>query len=292
MNRPLAAPACLEQFETSFSQMLRAPLDRRAGRLQARARDYSAELCDAARPGPALGSRERLAVYNRQYWFRLFGVLQHEFPLTTALAGPWAINGLAAQFLAQTPPRHPDLAQAADGFAEFLAAQSPETTASVEPELARIPLRALVQAAQVDQAFRAVFRAPEQPVWRPSAAEVVGLSGARLRWSEAVCLIDEDWPLLRLREEATRARAVVLPAQHADGAQCWAVCQTPLGQRVVALSPVQARLMRGLQRCSVADAFAQLEAACTPEARRALITHTARWLGEAVRHGFWTGLVA
>lgn len=291
MKASLAAPAWLERFEADFSEMLRTPLDPGSGRLRDQAGAYSPEICAAVRGELARSARQRLAVYNRQYWFRLLGVLHHEFPRTTALVGPWAVNALALRFLEHNPPRHPDLARAADGFLEFFEQQ---LTAAVLPLELRHPRRALLQAARVDQAFREVFRALEQPVFTPTAAEVAELDTKRLRASDAVQVIEEDWPLAQLRRghASTLEEPASLAPSYADGTHYWALCQTDDGQRLISLSPLQARWMQLLQEHTISDALARLEQSCAPELRGQLITSLPKWLSLGLRHGFWTGLVS
>ena len=56
--------------------MLRTPLSRSTGTLRAETSAYPEALLAQAKPGRQLSQAERLAVYNRQYWFRLFTLLQ------------------------------------------------------------------------------------------------------------------------------------------------------------------------------------------------------------------------
>ena len=114
------APPWLAAFQARFSAVLCAPLDRSTGTLRERAADYPADACGDALATGRQSAAERLAVYNRQYWFRLFSVLQHEYRLTARLLGAWHFNELAGRFLEANPPRHPDLGCAADGFVTFL----------------------------------------------------------------------------------------------------------------------------------------------------------------------------
>jgi hypothetical protein len=93
-------PPWLADFQARFGDTLRTPLDRTSGTLTATPATYDAALV------AEVGS-ERLAVYNRQYWLRLFGVLHDAFPLTARLVGYWAFNEHAGAYLAAQPPRGP-----------------------------------------------------------------------------------------------------------------------------------------------------------------------------------------
>lgn len=273
------APEWLEAFQARFSAMLRTPLDRSTGTLRDQASRYPAELCDEALAARALGAAERLAVYNRQYWFRLFSVMQSEYRLTARLLGAWSFNELAASFLEANPPRERDLGCAGDGFVAFLDSAVPLEGS-----------RAVRQAARIDDAFRSVFRAPFQPAFAPTAADVARLSSARLQWSDAVRLVEEDWPLLQLREQPDPGeRAVALPEPHAT-TRHWAICRTNEGQRRAPLEPLQAKLMRLLYDHPLDVALAQLEREQPNDQAGRLAAQTQRWFAQGVRLGFWTGI--
>jgi Putative DNA-binding domain len=93
-----SSPGWLLELQASFGDMLRTPLDRSTGSLRANDAAYPAPLMRAARPARDQSGGERLAAYNRQYWFRLFTVLQRAFPLTSRLIGFWHFNEYATEF--------------------------------------------------------------------------------------------------------------------------------------------------------------------------------------------------
>src|SRR5688500_16487545 len=103
MNRPELL-AWLAQWQGEFGTVLRTPLDRRTGSLRAVAADYPSTLVERLLPSTQLTAGERLAVYHRQYWFRLLGALQQAYPLMVRLLGTWHFNHLAGEFLQQKPP--------------------------------------------------------------------------------------------------------------------------------------------------------------------------------------------
>ena len=70
-----AAPPWLEDFQARFGDVLRTPLARETGTLSATPDRYDSETVAETLEGAGMTSAERLAVYNRQYWFRLLGVL-------------------------------------------------------------------------------------------------------------------------------------------------------------------------------------------------------------------------
>src|SRR6185436_12756076 len=243
--------------------MLRTPLDRSSGTLSATPSAYDPLV--GAVDGPRGSASERLAVYNRQYWFRLFTVMQGCFPLTTRLLGHWTFNGHAARFLLDHPPRGWDVEQVSDGFVTWLAAalKEPAFHVTVEGD-------AVLDAAEVDAAFRAVFLAPEVAPFRPTSEDAPRILASRLVASPAARVVEERWPLLALRRslEGDRSEAPVRLPERLASSAWWALVRKPQGIQHVPLDPREGLLLRLLERFTVEDALAQLEARC-PEAERA-----------------------
>ncbi len=283
------APAWLADLQARFGATIRTPLDRASGTLRATPAAYDAALVEQARGGPKTSGAERLAVYNRQYWFRLFGVLQTAFPLTTRLLGHWTFNDHASRFLLAHPPHGWDVGRAADGFETFLDEETPgEHVAAGDRLVAR---EALVEAARIDAAFMRVLGAPEILPYRPSASDAPRLLDARLVPSPAAALVKESWPLLELRkqarDDATEA-PVALPARLPE-ARWWAIVRRPEGLGHLPLEAREAELLDLLGRHTVRDALARLEAACPAEERGELPVKTQAWLARSVTLGFWAG---
>ncbi|MCG5055983.1 MAG: DNA-binding domain-containing protein [Myxococcales bacterium] len=289
----LAGPAWLAQFQRDFSDVLRTPLDRRSRTLRARPEDYPRRLLNEAKAGHGLSPGERLAVYQRQYWFRLFAVMQNEYRLVAALAGAWGFNGLVAGFLEKHPPRGHDLGEVALGFDDWLAQGH---NAGLPPfEGAAVSATALVQAARIDAAYRAAFWAPEPRAETSRAFQRVGtdqLATGRLRPSGRFFLVEEDWPLLALRSRLTSLppeAPVPLPPQHPRRVHA-ALVRGETGPRLWLIDELQARLYERLSELPLAEALAALEreAIALPPTR---LSHLVKaWLAESVKFGFWEGV--
>lgn len=278
------APAWLADLQARFGRVIRTPLDRSTGTLRATPEAYDALARAQASNGPVASGDERLAVYNRQYWFRLFTVLHGAFPLTSRLVGYWQFNDYAARFLLAHPPRHWDIDRVPNGFDDFFCDALDREDA---PER-----EALSEAARLDAAWRAVFEAPAVTPFRPSAEDAARLLDARLVPSPAVAVVEEHWPLLelrrRLRDDASEARAA-LPARLARPNR-WALVRRPEGIGQLTLEAREAELFSLLREHSVGDALARLEAACSDEERAALPARARTWLARSVQLEFWAGL--
>jgi hypothetical protein len=55
------------------------------------------------KPSATLTSLERLAIYNRQYWFRVLDALSEDYPALSAIVGPDRFDALIRAYLADNP---------------------------------------------------------------------------------------------------------------------------------------------------------------------------------------------
>ncbi len=280
--KPRPAPAWLAALQDRFGAAIRTPLDRTTGTLRAVPEAYPPEALDDLRDGPEAPASARLAVYNRQYWLRLFTVMQTAFPLTTALLGPWAFNAHAARFLLAHPPRSWDLDQAPDGFEDFVT----------EGFAGDLPVEALGEAARLDAVWRALFRAPAATPFRPRPEEAARLLEGRLVPSPAVALFVERWPLVALKRSLEGVRgggAVDLPPPHPRPLG-WALVREPGGIRQLPLEALEGELLALLREHPVGVALGILEARCTAGERAALPERARRWLARGVSMGIWSAI--
>ncbi len=280
------APAWLADFQRRFGDAITTPLDRSTGALAATPAAYDDTLVNMTTDGPTAPKRERLAIYNRQYWFRLFTTFHEAYPLTMRLFGAWDMNAHIMRFLAANPPAHWDLARATEGFDSFL-----ENELAAESDEAK---RVLVEAARIDRAWQRVFLAPAVPTYRPSEAEAPRLLDSRLVQSPAVAFVEEHAPLLELRRHIMRepgeTRIEMPPAF--DAPRSWALVRRDEGTLQLLLDAREAELLHLLATRSVREALAMLEAACSNEERAALPEKARAWLARSVENDFWIGLAS
>lgn len=285
-------PDWLNELQRRFGAALRTPLDRGTGTLRTTPGAYDATLCAQLAEGPQLSSRERLAIYNRQYWFRLFGVLQGEYPLTAALLGYWRFNDYAARSLSESPPRGFDLHDAAAGFNAFLARELPPSVRLGPDDSAKIPRQALVEAAAIDAAIGRALYAAEGPRLDLTGCDAGRFARGRLRPTAGLTLLCESWPLLALRRtlgtQPVGAR-VALPPRLVKPSH-WVIFHSESGSGQLALSAQQAQLFSLLLAYPVAEALARLEASCPPQERSALPARVRAWLAQSSELGFFSAL--
>jgi hypothetical protein len=291
-------PAWLQELQASFGEMLRSPLDRSTGTLRADPSTYPVALLRQALPALDLSAGERLAIYNRQYWFRLFTVLQRAFPLTARLAGFWRFNEYAANFLLAHPPRGWDLDCVGAGFPEFLCeawsgerARHEEKLTPHEQSGEHADPEALIEAARIDRAYHDVFRAPPVARYEPSANDAGRLPHARLQLSPAVALLSEHWPLAEMRQSAlaTPGDAAIRLEARLSEARHFLLARDGLQLALLPLEPGERKLLGLLSRGTVGAALAELELTCSETERGELPINTRKWLASSVRLGVWAG---
>jgi hypothetical protein len=278
-----AAPAWLAEFQASFGDVIRTPLDGASGTLTAKPSAYDPRVVRDARDASNATGSDRLAVYNRQYWFRLFDLLQRAFPLTSRLTGYWLFNLCASRFLLANPPRGWEIDRVPDGFDAFF-----EETLEWQDAGAR---QAWIESARIDAAWRDVFRAPKMPSLRPSQADASRLLDSRLTPSPAVRVIGESFPLLELRRKTLgdpSAIRVAVPTALAHP-RAWALVRNDEGILQIALESREAELFALLGEFSVRDALARLEHACSAEERVLLPANARAWLARGLEREFWIG---
>lgn len=190
MGNPRHPPAGLSRMQVEFGQSIRTPFSFSTGRFQCRTEAYPDKMAGSIADRGARTGRERLAVYNEQYWYRLLTVLQQDFPLLAESMGLWNFNQVATAFLDRHPSRSPYLQDLSIGFPEFLAA-------SPNHDIPR-----LLQIARLEMALLRAFHAPSLPPLNPSgltSPQVELLPQTALDFQPWFSLVEEDWNLVECR---------------------------------------------------------------------------------------------
>jgi hypothetical protein len=279
--------AWLSELQRRFGAALRTPLDAGSGVLQAAVAHYELQVCQD------VTAASRLAIYNRQYWFRLFGVLHNELPLTARLFGFWFFNHYAMRYLRAHPPRHHDIGRIAADFEAFLAEDISGEQLRLDARAPSLPRAAILEAARLDATFRQVFLAPEQARFQPSRAGIDALGSVRLQPSAAYARFEEHWPLVRLRASlfsCVGEAPVPLPAPLSIP-QAWVLFRNAKGVAHIALERRHARLLALLESLPIEAALCQLEAECSEHERAGLPALVEYCFAQGVELGFWCGTI-
>ncbi len=138
----------------------------------------------------AVGARERLGLYHRQYWFRLLDSLAEDFPRVRELLGAEAHVAAIERYLLAHPPACWTLRHLGSGFGEFLRHDA-EIAPALRPWAAAL--------AAYDYAHMQVFEAAAPPA--PAEAD---FASRALTLQPALVLVAVDRPISRLLREGPK----------------------------------------------------------------------------------------
>jgi hypothetical protein len=161
------------------------------------------------KPGPRLGSFERLEIYNRQYWFRVFECLADDYSGVRAILGEKRFRNLAIAYLATHPSTRFTLRDLGRHFPAFIRAEPRWTT----------PRTALAfDMARLEWSHIEAFDNEARPPLTPADVSDRDPLKIRLRLQPHLTLLQLGWPLdeyliahaeqTRLRGEASNAVAL------------------------------------------------------------------------------------
>jgi hypothetical protein len=105
-------------------------------------------------PNSRLTSFERLEIYNRQYWFRVLGALEEDFPALRAVTGRQSFDALCVAYLTANPSRSFSLRNLGSKLPDWLTAH---------PEMAGRRHRLAVDVARIEWAFVEAFDSAAYP---------------------------------------------------------------------------------------------------------------------------------
>ena len=143
--------ALQREMAAAVMQPLTADEDMRATAADGRAMSEVAAAFVA--PNSRLSAFERLEIYNRQYWFRVLGALEDDFPALKAVLGEEAFHALSIAYLTDHPSRSFSLRNLGSKLIEWLAAH---------PEHTRRRHRLAMDVVRIEWAFVEAFDSAER----------------------------------------------------------------------------------------------------------------------------------
>jgi hypothetical protein len=105
MSQPASASTGLREIQRRMAAAVMHPLTRSEAMPRKR-RDGASNVSEAGaiiRPNDRLTSFERLEIYNRQYWFRLYSSFEEDFPGLQAILGRARFDALMRAYLTDRP---------------------------------------------------------------------------------------------------------------------------------------------------------------------------------------------
>lgn len=186
----------LRDFQRDWARSTGAPLRISPdGSARAPTRDYAPALLAGIAAHADLDAADRLGAYRYQYWFRLFTLLQGDFPLLGRLLGWTRFDRLAQAHLATQRPGQDLSTLSTDFGTALLAGRHPGTWK---------------EAVSVDLAWLRTFDAPSLPEPGPDHLPRIADGSCALVLQPSVSLLElrRDWVASR---SATTAAPFALP---------------------------------------------------------------------------------
>ena len=193
------APTQLHEIQRRMAAAVMHPLTR-AETMPRRRRDGVSNQAEAEaviRPNDRLTSFERLEIYNRQYWYRLYSSFEEDFPGLEAILGRTKFDALMRAYLTDCPSESFTLRNLGSRLDAWLG-EHPEAT---EPHgtLARDMVR-------LEWAHIEAFDSEERPRMKPESLAGIG-ENSTLRLQ----------PYLRLLALSYPVEDLLLQVRSADG---------------------------------------------------------------------------
>jgi hypothetical protein len=123
MNYDKSVPTLLKQTQQWFASIITRPIDENSkmNPMSPSGKPMLLEAGDYIVPNSTQNPAERIEIYNQQYWWRLLGVMQENFPTVTRLFGFYDFNELiAVPYLVKYPPHHWSLNNLGDHLVKWI----------------------------------------------------------------------------------------------------------------------------------------------------------------------------
>ncbi|MCA8960565.1 MAG: putative DNA-binding domain-containing protein [Planctomycetes bacterium] len=283
-------PLSLVELQREFGRAIATPFEfiDDAGNYRVRLDRFPPGLVAQLLPREDLGmcGADRLATYNQQYWFRLFTVLQEEYPLVRHLLGVTRFNHMASAYLTAYPSRSPTLRDLSNDLSRFL---------SDDHEWNRPVIR---EAAALEYAFIQIFDAAQRPpldLHRRAPEALTSIAERPLVFQPHVHLFIEHWNLVALRELARTDvddERVLTPepcaGDRGEEARHWVLYRGAQGPTSARIDATQFRLLDHIRRGAPLGEALDEVAAVADESELAHLTDGLQtWFGEWAARGWF-----
>lgn len=334
MKKPsIAPPKWLVDAQRDFGRLLRTPLLPAQKNFEVATLSNHTSLAQLLGPQPhghqarPLPLHERLEVYQKQYWMRLFSTLQETHPYTSAVASPWHFNKLASLYYQEHPPKDPDLGRCGLLFLKTLRLHlwkllhQPSASRSSPPSLQSLvrarpqnttmaalsssgtppapwknalcalpcALSALHQAIELDKALQKTFHARALEPWKPTGDEAQNLKTRPLRWSAHTTVVREHRAMAHLSHQELAAQDGPLQAPVHASPQFWVFSRAQDGPCRVQISPVQALMLTQGRTMSIQAVLQRLQRSTKPELHARWQAEVPAWIEKGLKLHWWSG---
>lgn len=182
------APRQLEEIQRWFGSIISRPLSEEQTSLQITPKGnfLSQEAPLFVTPSKTLRSHERIQIYNQQYWWRFYHILQESFPFVLRMFGYGDFNALlVVPYLQKYPSRKWSITLLGENMVKWLQEDYKENDRKL-----------VLKAAKLDWAYHRGFFVKS----KPSLLSPDDLLGAKLRLQPHLFLMKSNDSFLKFRD--------------------------------------------------------------------------------------------
>lgn len=280
MSRTVSEPAWLEDFQSEFAKSIRTPFDFSSGKsIRKQTELFSSKSYEHINPFKKLSPKDRLAVYNEQYWFRYLTLMQGDYPLLSRYMGLWEFNKLVTQYLTKNPSKSILLQLLGAGFPKFLS------EFNIEDPVLR---EQYIEMATLDRLWSDVFLSRGAISWVPTEVELQSLESNCLEFHPSFKLYKESWNCVNLRKKALALEGEeALSEQPIKNEMIWVFFRGDRGVVSMPLEPALARLLDLLQEELL---HISLEKVANEFPDENLNSKVMQWFQQGLQLGWFTGV--
>ena len=190
------APKLLYQMQKLFEETARTPFFF-GEEVTPQPDRYHREMVKEMVAIKGITGRKRIMNYNQQYWYRLFSIMQEEYPLLAYLLGYQKFNHLVSGYLTDFPSHHYSLNFLSEDLPAFIkgSAKWGEAIIKETVELERIFIKAF-------DALQAANDLSNIPL---SQEDLAVIKDQGIGFQPSWYLFEENWNLVALRKKVKLA---------------------------------------------------------------------------------------
>ena len=278
----LSVPESLKVLQCQFGDSISTPfIIEDSGDYSLQSDLYSKDLLEIILPNAdaGLSSEDRLGIYNEQYWFRLFSVMQEEYPLLCNLIGASELNKLTTAYLKKHPSISYSLRELSFKLPEFIREDHDWN------------LEALHQIVDLEYYYILAFdseHCPELSVTENVKNNVELIAERPIKFQDHWFLFEEDWNLVESRKKVQFDNDIEIDLE--DKTSYWVIYRSKRGVEEEQLGPIQFYLLSMLyDGLSINEACTVLEAELDDESLSFLAKNIQSWFAYWQHSGWFKG---
>lgn len=272
------APDDLKKLQTAYSKSIMTPFKFLDEGAVCDTNAYDAYILNQIHPKDKLTEKDRLQTYNEQYWYRLFTVMQDEYPLTCALLGYRDFNILVSKYLTEKSSHHFSLSHLSDDLLIFL-----KNSDEYRLELIR-------QSIFLERIYIELFDQSDVSAFDPNQIQNLDFNIEQFSLREDLHLVAEHWNLVYCRNliKSKEWQAETEPPLNSE-INHWCIYRKGLSIVEETIGPAQFVLLKALKHGnSFEEAFSHLAEHFSDQELVGIEDAVPNWFGRWSQLGWFT----